>query len=155
MSFSQSEIEKLMEAAKSNFVSFGRLEPVVIFKIDGKMAVQILSGDKDEQIGFICNLIEKNAIRDYVMIVEGWAAPKNKESDEVLKQNKSLEECSDKKEIILFQHSCLKTDSMYMCEINRNGNKFFFSEWNCNSQPASIFSGTFQSLFLKTSARNN
>lgn len=155
MSFSKFEIEKLMKAAQTNFINFGQLEPALIFKIDGEIAVKSLCEDKDEQVEFIYNLIEQNKIEDYIMIVEGWAAPKNKEADELLKQNKSLEECLNRKEIILLQHCSYKTDSMCMCEITRTGDYFSFSEWQTNIQPASIFSGTFQSLFLKNSARNN
>jgi hypothetical protein len=158
MSFSKFEIEKLMKAAQTNFINFGRLEPALIFKINGEIVVKSLCGhaeDKDEQVRFICNLIEQNKIEDYIMVVEGWAAPKNKEADELLKQNKSLEQCLNRKEIILLQHCSYKTDSMHMCEITRTEDYFSFSEWQTNTQPASIFSGTFQSLFLKNSARNN
>lgn len=155
LSFSKSEIEKLMKTAQINFINFGQLEPALIFKTNGEIAVKSLYGDKNEQVKFICNLIEQNKIEDYIMIIEGWAAPKNKEADEILKQNKSLEECLNRKEIILLQHCSYKTDSIYMCEITRTEDYFSFSEWQANAQPVSIFSGTFQSLFLKSNAKNN
>ena len=155
-----------VEKAKANFIKDGFLTSILAAMIDGQLQIIMLqmenNEDKEAFSQRMQDLISKNRLSEYIMIVEAWQAEVKDNLEEIrdwLKTHGTLATRPDRKEIVSILYASAKEEIHYTADINRGIIPPVLDNWNTSTRKVEFrieeFSSRFSGLFIRSKSGAN